>query len=133
MDAASKVLVVEDEKSLRDVLCDKLRSESIGVIEAENGKIGLELALSEHPSLILLDLLMPEVSGSQVLKKLRNDSWGKSATIIILTNVNDQERIADAVTQEAYEYLIKSDWTLEDIVAKVKEKLSLPPAIQAIA
>jgi response regulator RpfG family c-di-GMP phosphodiesterase len=76
---------------------------------------------------------MPEVSGSQVLKKLRNDSWGKSATIIILTNVNDQERIADAVTQEAYEYLIKSDWTLEDIVAKVKEKLSLPPAIQAIA
>jgi DNA-binding response OmpR family regulator len=69
MDAASKVLVVEDEKSLRDVLCDKLRSESIGVIEAENGKIGLELALSEHPSLILLDLLMPEVSGSQVLKK----------------------------------------------------------------
>lgn len=117
------ILIAEDETALRDVLRDKLSRENFNIISAKDGKGAIELALSEHPNLILLDLLMPEVSGLQVLEKLRADEWGKTATVIILTNVSEQEKIAEAVMENAYEYLIKSDWKLEDIVKKVKEKL----------
>lgn len=118
------VLVVEDEQALRRALCDKIELSGIRALEAENGNEGLTIALTKHPNLILLDLLMPEVSGMQMLEKLRADTWGKDVPVLILTNVSEQEKIADAVMENAYEYLIKSDWKLEDIVTKVKEKLA---------
>lgn len=119
-----KVLIVEDEASLRNILGDKLTSAGIEVLLAKDGKEALEIALRERPALILLDLLLPEVSGIQVLQKLQADDWGKDATVIVLTNVSKQEKIADAVLAGSSEYLIKSDWTIKEITAKVKEKLA---------
>lgn len=119
-----KILIVEDEISLRNALSDKLLKERFLVIEAKNGEEGLEMALKEHPDLILLDIIMPKMDGMAMLKNLRGDSWGKTAKIIILTNLSENEKIAQAIEQNSHQYLIKSDWKLQDVVDRIRECLS---------
>ena len=120
-----KILVIEDEKSLRGALMDILRLKNLAPIEAKNGKEGVKLALSEHPHLILLDLIMPEMDGTAALKLIREDSWGKRVPVIILTNLsgtNDQF-LTKALTETSTYYLVKSDWKLHDIITKIEEIL----------
>lgn len=117
------ILVVEDETALRGALSDKLKRAGFFVLEGRNGEEGLEVALREHPDLILLDVMMPVMSGMAMFKQLREDAWGKGARVVMLTNLNDMEYIAGAMEQGSYDYLIKSDWKIEDLVAKVREKL----------
>lgn len=119
-----KILVVEDEVSLRNALRDKFTQEGFSLLEARNGEHGLEIALREHPDLILLDIAMQRMDGIAMLKKLRQDPWGKDAKVIVLTNLNAMEKMAEAVAQGSYEYLIKSNWKLEDVVKKVCDKLN---------
>ena len=121
-----KVLVieeVEDDALLRRVLHDKLVLEGFGVLEANNGEEGLAVALERHPDLILLDILMPKMGGLAMLKKLREDEWGKTARVIILTNYDDVEKIADALGNRVFEYYLKADTPLDELVQKVKESL----------
>lgn len=122
MKTQKNILVIEDEKSLRRALVDMLLLKDFRPLEARNGREGVDLALLEHPDLILLDLIMPEMDGMTALKKIREDVWGKSVPIIILTNLSaTSEHLADdAVTQ----YLVKSDWKLHSIMKKIEEILS---------
>ncbi|MCI0533553.1 response regulator [bacterium] len=117
------VLVVEDEKALRDVVIDRLKYEGYEALSAENGEEGLKKALESHPDLILLDHVMPKMDGLHMLKKLREDEWGKSANVIVLTNLSDTGTVAQATEHGVYDFLVKSDWSLEKVVEKVKEKL----------
>lgn len=124
-----KILIVEDEDSLRNALRDKLTREDFQVLEAKNGQEGLAAAIREHPDLILLDIIMPIMDGMTMLKKLRTENeWGKSAPVIILTNLtSDSNQIINDVTVlEPSFYLVKSDWKLEDLMKKIKEVLVLP-------
>ena len=123
MENNKKILVVEDEISLRGALRNKLAREGFVVLEAKNGKEGLEMALSAHPDLILLDIVMPVMDGMTMLQKLREDAWGAEAKIFMLTNLSDTSKVADAIMQGSYDYLVKTDWTLEDIVARIGKKL----------
>lgn len=120
-----KILVIEDEAPLSQVLIDKLTSVGFSVLGAKNGEEGLALALKEHPDLILLDIIMPVMDGMTMLYELRKDSWGNSVPVILLTNLSDAERVAEALKLKVYDFLVKSDWKLEDLVIKVKEKFSL--------
>jgi len=122
-DNQKTILVVEDEAPLRGALSDKLKRAGFFVLEARNGEEGLEVATREHPDLILLDVMMPVMSGMAMFKQLREDAWGKNAKVIMLTNLNDPENIAGAMEQGSYDYFIKSDWKIEDIVEKVKDNL----------
>jgi len=117
------ILIVEDESALRSVLRDKLMSEGFDVLEAKNGKEGLVLALREHPQAILLDIIMPVMDGMTMLTKLRQDKWGESAKVIILTNLADTEKVAEAIEHGSFEYLVKSNWKLGEVVEKVKESV----------
>jgi DNA-binding response OmpR family regulator len=119
----NKILVVEDDPTLRRIVCDKLKSESFEVLDAANGALGLETALKEHPDLILMDIIMPEMDGMTMLKKLREDSWGKDARVIITTNLGDDSKTEEAMRQGVYDYLVKTDWSLDDLILKVKDKL----------
>jgi YesN/AraC family two-component response regulator len=125
------VLVAEDEGSIRGALCEKLSIEGFTVFEAENGEEGLEIALREHPDLILTDILMPKMDGLTMIKKLREDEWGKHVGFIILTNANEFDKISKAMKlaeindHESFEYFIKSDVKLSDVVEKVKKKIAL--------
>ncbi len=118
-----KILVVEDEVSLRNALRDKLTLEGYSVVTATDGEEGLEVALRDHPDLILLDIVMPKMDGMTILTRLRQDSWGQKALVIMLTNLNDAEKVSDALVRGSYDYLVKSDWKMEDIVAKVRQRL----------
>lgn len=121
------VEVIEDETSLRTALHDKLTSEGFTVLEAKDGQEGLTTALREHPDLILLDIIMPEMDGITMMKKLRQENeWGKKVPIILLTNLSaDDEKINQAITdnEPAY-YLVKSNWTINDLIEKIRERLS---------
>ena len=120
------ILIVEDEVSLLHILTDKLNEIGYDTVPANNGEDGLQLALQRHPDLILLDVLLPKLDGMSMLSKLRQDEWGKTVPVIVLTNVSpDREEQISSInkTQPAY-YLIKSNNTLENVVEKVKDLLS---------
>lgn len=120
-----KILIIDDETDLLQVLMDTLTSEGFSVLGAKNGEEGLELALKEHPDLILLDIIMPVMDGMTMLYELRKDPWGNSVPVILLTNLSDAERVAEALRLRVYDFLVKSDWKLKDLVTKIKEKFSL--------
>lgn len=123
MGSRAKVLIVEDETGLLSVLTEKISREGYEVLNAKNGKAGLETALKEHPDLILLDVIMPIMDGMTMLQELRRDEWGKGAKVILLTNLNDPEKIQESIEAGAYEFLVKTDWKLSEVVEKVKTTL----------
>ncbi len=129
MDTKKKtILITEDEPPMLKILSDALTENAFDTMQAANGEQGLALALQRHPDLIIVDLLMPEMDGMTMMKKLREDAWGKTVPIIVLTNVNpDSNATLQAIVanQPAY-YFVKSDMKLETIVEKIKEVLSAP-------
>ncbi len=118
---------MEDEKSLREALGVIFRLKNFTPLETGNGKEGVELALSKHPNIILLDLIMPEMDGMTALKKIRQDSWGANVPVVILTNVNAlSEQAADVLTTyKPIDYLIKSDCKIYDVIDKVENILEI--------
>ncbi len=125
MKTQKTILVVEDEKSLRNAIADVLRLKKFLPLEAKNGREGVELALKKHPDLILLDLIMPEMDGMAALKKIREDGWGATVPVIILTNLSaTNEKLAgDMAAHKLVHYLIKSDWKIHDVIKKVEKIL----------
>jgi len=117
------ILVIEDEEPLRRVLKDILTVEGYSIIETKDGVEGLEVALKEHPDLILLDIVMPKMDGLEMLKKLRTDEWGKKAPVIVLTNLSDNEDVAKAMENDAFEYFVKTDIKIDEVIAKIREKI----------
>lgn len=116
-----KILVVEDDIDLREAIVEKFKSENFEVFESSNGKDGLEKALRIRPDLILLDLIMPKMDGTTMLRKLREDKWGRLVPVIILTNISDAEKLAEALEIGVDEYLLKAEWKLKDVVDKVRK------------
>ena len=119
------VLVVEDESAVSEALEDKFGREGFDVLVAKDGAIGLKVALKEAPDLILLDIIMPIMDGITMLEKLHKNKKGKKIPVIMLTNLSDSARVEEARKEGVNDYLIKSDWKLDDVVKKVKEKLSI--------
>jgi len=120
-----KILVVYDEDVVIKALSSQFDQNDVKVLSAKDGEAGLKIALDQHPDLILLDLVMPKMDGMTMLSKLRQDEWGDKAQVIILTNLSDQEKVAQAVDQGTYDYLVKVDWNVSDVVNKIKEMLKL--------
>lgn len=119
------ILIVEDESSLVRVLADELRDQGFTVSTAANGIDGLAAALAEHPDLIFVDVVMPRLDGLSMIKELRRDPWGKQVAVIILTNVSNAQQIDQSFDSGVYEYIVKADWELADIVRIAKEKLAV--------
>lgn len=119
-----KILIAEDDKILLNLIRDALTAEKFEVLGVSNGKDGLDLALKFHPDLILVDIVMPIMGGMEMTTKLREDDWGKTAKIIVLTNLNNENNVADFLEKGAYDYLLKADWSIADIIKRVKDKLN---------
>lgn len=118
------ILIIEDEVAYTRILSEKLKSAGFSVLTASNGKDGLEIALDAHPDLILLDLVMPQMGGIETLKLLRKDAWGNSARVIVLTALGDSKTLAEILDLKVFEYLIKDDNKIEDVVGKVRGYLA---------
>ncbi len=120
----SKILVIDDEKDLREALQVSLVSAGFTVLTAVDGRDGLAQALHHKPDLILLDISMPHMNGHQVLHELRNDPWGKNVHVLLLTNADDPANIVQGLSLKGDEYIIKSQISLGDITKKVKQYLT---------
>lgn len=123
------ILVVEDERSILKAIVDKLKIEGFNTLQAENGEDGLKTALDSQPNLILLDLIMPKMTGLQMMRLLRGSNpYGKSVPIIILTNLSATDQInAEVSKDEPSYYLVKTDWKIDDVIKKIRETLNNEP------
>ena len=117
------ILVVEDDKSLRGALNDRLTKEGFGVIQARNGEEGLFIALDKKPDLILLDIVMPKMDGITMLDKLRGNEQGKDIPVIMLTNLEDTDNIGSVIEKGITNYLVKSNWKIDEVVDKIEKVL----------
>lgn len=117
------ILIVEDDATLLQAMKLALTQIQFQVIEAFDGADGLKKSLELHPDLILLDLKLPLMSGLDVLKQLRNDPWGKTAKVIVLTNNGKSDSIAEALELNVIDYLVKVDWSLENLMKKIEENV----------
>lgn len=115
-----RILIVEDEADLREAMAEVLTEVGFEVITADNGAKGLELALSLKPDLILMDLMMPIMSGQEMLKKLREDIWGRSAHVAVLSAMDDVNNIGTAIEGKVLDYIVKAHTSLDELVKQVK-------------
>jgi CheY-like chemotaxis protein len=120
------VLIIEDDKILRDMYRDKFTVSNFEVTTAENGAEGIKKALELKPDLMLLDIAMPKMDGTTLMEKLRGDSWGKNVPIIILTNLNIDGNLLDKVIKNHPAYcLMKVGVTPIEVLDKAKELLKI--------
>ena len=120
----TKIAIVEDDQIISQMYRIKFESENYDVENAENGKLGLELIEKMHPDIVLLDLMMPEMNGDEMLAKLRATSWGKTVKVIILTNVGEQELPESVKKLTVSAVILKADMTPSQVVTLVKKQLS---------
>ncbi len=116
------ILFIEDEETLQKTFREAFQND-YGVIPALDGEIGSKLAKTEQPDLILLDLILPRMDGFEVLEKLKKDKETKNIPIIVLTNLERVEDVDRAIELGATTYLVKANYSLDEMVAKIKGAL----------
>ncbi|MCW1908791.1 MAG: response regulator [Candidatus Saccharibacteria bacterium] len=119
-----RIAIVEDDQAISQMYRIKFEAENYTVETAENGALGLEMIEKFKPDIVLLDLMMPEMSGDEMLTKLRATSWGKSIKVIILTNVGEQEIPEDVKQLGVSAVILKADMTPRQVAELVKQQLS---------
>lgn len=121
---ATKIAIIEDDAAIAQMYRMKFETEGYEVETAENGKLGLALAEEMRPDIILLDLMMPEMAGDEMLKKLRATDWGKDTKVIILTNMGEQEAPAIIKELDVKRFIVKADMTPRQVAEMVKAELA---------
>jgi DNA-binding response OmpR family regulator len=119
------ILVVEDTDDLRNAITTALQKEGFTVIAVRDGEEGYVHARRTEPDLMLVDIMTPRMDGLTMIKKLREDEWGKTARIIILSNLNNADFWETAKQYHVEDYFIKADWPLRVLVQKVKDMLAV--------
>ena len=117
-----KILLIEDELAYIKLLREKLTENGFMIVLAEDGKKGLEVAKKEKPDLILLDLKIPKMDGMTMLSLLRKEEFGQKTKVIILTNLDpDDKIISQIIKTEPVYYCVKSTMKLDELIDKIKE------------
>jgi DNA-binding response OmpR family regulator len=120
----AKILIVEDDKFLRELIAKKLKNEGFDVVEAVDGEEGLKKIKEERPDLVLLDLILPGIDGFEVLARVKEDPNLAQIPVIILSNLGQREEVERGLKLGASDYLIKAHFTPGEIVEKIKNILS---------
>ncbi len=116
-----KVLFIEDEAALQEAVGEFLRQKGYNVLKALDGEVGIRLPEIEKPDLILLDLVLPKKEGFEVLKALKANDETKDIPVIVLTNLEGVKDLERAMAAGATTYLIKTQYSLEEVFDKIKE------------
>ncbi len=119
-----KIAIIEDDQAISQMYRIKFEAEGFQVETAENGKLGLELTEHMKPDIILLDLMMPEMNGDEMLEKLRATDWGKDITVIILTNMGEQEAPEKVKQLNVRRFIVKAEMTPRQVAEMVKAELA---------
>lgn len=120
-----RILLVEDDNALASVYEERLKDEGFGVRRVNNGEDALSVALSYHPDLVLLDVMMPKVDGFDVLDILRNTPATANLKIIMITALSQQSDKDRAMALHADDYLVKSQVVIADVINRVRYHLGL--------
>jgi DNA-binding response OmpR family regulator len=118
-----KIAIIEDDQAISQMYRMKFEAEGYEVETAENGRLGLELTKTMVPDIILLDLMMPEMTGQEMLEELRKTSWGKDIKVIILTNMGEQEVPARMKELNVTDFILKADMTPRQVAEIVTKEL----------
>ena len=118
---ANKILIIEDDKFLRELISQKLLKEGYDIIEAMDGEKGIEKIKKEQPDLVLLDLILPGIDGFEILAKIKADPKISKIPVIILSNLGQKTDIQKGLEMGAVDYLIKAHFTPTEIVEKIRQ------------
>ena len=121
----TKIAIIEDDSVISQMYRMKFEADGFDVQLAANGKLGVELVESFKPDMILLDLQMPEMNGTEALKIIRKNNWGKDIPVIVLTNLGEEEAPKAIHALGVHSYIVKANLTPREVAAKVKEALNL--------
>lgn len=119
-----KIAIVEDDQAIREMYRIKFETEGYEVVVAENGKRGLELVEATKPDLVLLDLMMPEMTGEEMLTRVRATDWGKDMKVIVLTNVSQDEIMVAIDKLRVSDFIVKAHFTPQQVADRVKAVLA---------
>jgi len=119
-----KILLVDDDEAITTVFSTALKKEGFETVSAATGKDGLEKARLELPDLILLDQVLPDTQGNEVLSELKKDEKTKEIPVVILSNFSQEELVKQAINEGASDYIFKYQAATSDVVGKVKQILS---------
>lgn len=120
-----KIAIIEDDPVISQMYRMKFESDGFDVQVAENGRDGVALAERMVPDMILLDMQMPIMTGSEALAEIRKQDWGKTVPVIILTNLGEEEAPKNLHALGIHSYIVKADLTPRQVVERVKEALKL--------
>ena len=124
-DSKPHILIIEDDEFLRALTAKRLEKEGFKVSAAVDGESGLAKTAELRPTLVLLDLLLPGVNGFEVLERLKTNPELKQIPVIVFSNLGERADIEKAQQLGADDYLIKANFTLDEVVAKIKNKLMI--------
>lgn len=119
----TKIAIIEDDAAISQMYRMKFEAEGFEVETAENGKLGLELIESFRPDIVLLDLMMPEMSGDQMMIELRKTDFGKGVKVIILTNMGESEIPEEIKDLGIIACILKANMTPRQVAELVKQHL----------
>ena len=120
---AKTILVVEDDKYLRDVLVEKLKKEGFDVLEAVDGEAGLAMTAEKKPDLVVLDIILPLLNGFDYLEKKAKNNALEKIPVIILSNLGQREDVERGMKLGAKDYVVKAHFTPNDLIEKVRALL----------
>ena len=125
----AKILLVEDDKSLREIYGVRLRAEGYEIVSAGDGEQALAIAIKEKPDLIISDVMMPKISGFDVLDILRNTPETTNIRVVMLTALSQPKDKERAEQLGVDDYLVKSQVVVGDVVARVKHHLGMDTTV----
>ena len=123
VDQKIKVLIVEDDKFLAELITTKLDKEGYEIVLATDGESGVAKIKQEKPDIILLDIMLPGMDGFEVLENIKKDDEVKGIPVIILSNFGQEEKVEKGLNLGAADYLVKANFTTGEIVEKIKQTL----------
>lgn len=118
-----KVLLIDDDEALTTIFTAALTKEGFQVVTANTGQEGINKATTEAPNLILLDQVLPDFSGNDILKQLKLDEKTKNIPVIILSNFSQEELVKEAINAGAADYVFKYQVEPKDVIEKIKRTL----------
>jgi DNA-binding response OmpR family regulator len=131
MDVSSKkprVLFIEDDLTLSSLFTVRMQAEGFEVYQAHDGDTALQVAKEFHPDLVLCDLMMPNLSGYDVIDIMRNTVETANAKIVVISALSQPEDIDKAMKLGADDYIVKSQVVIDDIMDRLRKLLEMPPS-----
>lgn len=122
-----KVLIIDDDEMIIELWTIALKQEGYEVLSATSGKDGLNQAKEKMPDIILIDQIMPDIKGNDLLRMLKDDPTTKPIPVAVVSNYNESQLMQEAIEKGAVDYILKYQIEPQDLVNKIKTLMQTTP------